>query len=147
MLLTNFFYLVIYMTFLFGMIPLVSVLLGSASASFFWECLGGLMLYSMEASLCWSSDTSACGWQMRCVEIFWRSIVKVDQWCYLCVLFLFRGFRQSMMLSLRLISFSRFSAWILLFSYDIVICFSHLLSKSDSYLPKKIVLFASLKTL
>ena len=103
MLHTNFFYLIIFVVLFFGMVFLVFVLLGSASAWFPWEWLEGLMLYSMEASSWWSSDTSACGWKLRCVEIFWRSL---KNW--------------SLMLYLRLLSFSRFSVWILLFTYDVV---------------------------
>ena len=59
--------------FFFGMVPLVSLLLDSAFALFVWECLGGLMLYSTETSSWSSSYTSVCGWQLHCVEIFWRS--------------------------------------------------------------------------
>ena len=54
----------------FEMVPLVSLLLGSVSASFYWECLGRFMLYSMKARPWWSS---AGEWQLRCVDIFWRS--------------------------------------------------------------------------
>ena len=42
----------------------------------------------------WSTDILGCGWQVFCVEIFWRSGVKVDQLCCFCVLFLFGGFQQ-----------------------------------------------------
>ena len=98
--------------FFFGMVPLVSVLLSLASASNFWERLRGMMLYSMEAISWWSSYTSTCGWQLRCIGIFWKSS---KNW--------------SMTLSLPLSYFSRFSAWVLLFSYNI--SFSHFFFKSS----------------
>ena len=93
MLLSNFFYLLSMRPFFLEMVPLVSILLGSASASFFWDCSGWFMLYSKEASSWWSSDTSAC--DGSCVVLkFSGDLVKVDQWCYLCVLFLFQDFRH-----------------------------------------------------
>ena len=98
--------------FFFGMVPLVSVLPGFVSGSLFWERLWRLMLYSMEASTWWYTDTSASRLGVLCVEIFWRS--SKSWW---------------MMLSLPAISFLRCSAWISLFSYDIVISFSHLFLK------------------
>ena len=78
-------------SFFFRMVPLVSVLQGFASVSIFWECLGELMLHSIEAISWWSSSASTCGWQLSSVEIFRRSS---KSW--------------SMMLSLRLIYISRF---------------------------------------
>ena len=108
-----------------GKITVFYAVLGFA-VLIFWECLGGLMLYSMKAISWWSSDASVCGWQLRCAEIFWRSS---KSW--------------SMMLSLRLISFSRLSTWILLFSHDIVISFSHLFLKVANSFRKHILIFLS----
>ena len=80
--LTNFFYLVIYVTFLFGIVPLVSVVLGSAS---------GLLLYSIALNgplILQPLDDEYF------VLKFSGDLVKVDQLCYLCVLFLYRGLQH-----------------------------------------------------
>ena len=71
-LLTNFFYLVMYVTFpFFGVVPLVSVLLASASGWLFWEYLAGLMLYSLDACSLWSPDTSVCTvWKVSKYGVF-----------------------------------------------------------------------------
>ena len=77
-LLTNFFYLVIYLTFPFlGVVPLVSVLLTSASGWLFWEYLAGLMLYSMDACSLWSAYTSVCtAWSVQIWSFFSRNTRK-----------------------------------------------------------------------
>ena len=80
----------------FGMGPLVFVLLGSVSGLLFWERLGGLMLYSMEASSWCSPDPSAC--RRRVVS---EHQVKVDQWCYLCVLCLCEIFNMKFTIYIR----------------------------------------------
>ena len=54
-------------------------------------------------------------------------LVTFDQWCYVCVLFIFRGF----------------STWNLLFLYDIIISFSHLLLKEANSFWKHILIFLS----
>ena len=104
-LLTNFFYLVMYVTFpFFGVVPLVSVLLASASGWLFSEYLAGLMLYSLDACSLLSPDTSVCTvWKVSKYGVFsvglpknadqkkeqiWKLFTQCCQWQVFCWNFL-----------------------------------------------------------